>query len=1106
MDRMKKDVQKAQESRKEIQFESKAFANATETTAQQVEETEKEASKEVLEQQEEKAEAKVSEQATEVKREVSKLENAVVDKTLETTTMQKVATLEKIKTDGKVISLKEKVKEGNQKLAIKKQEIKELGKTSVKVSKKDKVSNIKKAEEEEAAIATNLRENRLEEKTALAAQQILQHVHETINSDGFAEKAKEEGSLTNKQTKALKKLNQREHDLAAKKLEIKTGLEQKKEKVDDDIMKIAAEKQGSDLTKQELSHATELSTRGAALLNTAVTRSGVRDAMHIMRVAKRDIERIKREATQQATQLSKEIGNATDSEKVQELEGRMEEEMARAKTMLEEITAAKLHNSTAELDEAVEEQKLDMAERALVRNKQREEEAGSQRGTADGLLNDAKRLVVGQSASALEKAKAAARQAANEAEETQKGMTRLANKLASNEISVLGLEGRAKRTSLKVESAKKTEETRDGQLAEASKKVDLATEKADYDQKKLKGAETRAQKEAKKVMFSPNSEKAAESKQVERDQKEVASDAASSAEAFKNVRDDEQEKKRAQRKTNRAKVRVARREFKLSSITDRIAEKEKQGTFLKEEIKNSNEKVMKKKKTQDDAFAMAKEIETGLKIDEVKGGERAEKKEMLEKSKRRSALLEARAALSANNLRREEMSAAVAMKVKVLKMRLKQMEDRALNDQDVANERGEKAKNTARTVLELEQNSKKSRHDALGKVVEANKKLVDNDKQEQESAKEDAEAAGEKAEAAMIKSEKKQETFKKDEQRTHSIDKKSAEAQKHLKTAQKNTEEAAIRSAKADKKFADAKYKHAYHGISELSLLKPGAKPPPEPKGLSVPGAQLEIRVAAQEKNVADLELEKAHAEEKEAQYQATLLAREAQLAKQDDGKAAVQAEKDARDAVKAAAEDQEKANRVERQKEKDIARSDQKTSEAVGQIMTTKTGLSHAKQAAKNAQEASDLAAKQARRSVAAARRVSLKLRDAIDRSARAFSDMDQYAEKSMQIVLPAEITKTSEAWKQAKLSNEKLTEFKDMIDKGREKMSVYGPSISKHEAQQKEKFSSAVDNADVKLKAAMAKIASAEEKPVESNDSEEEIEAGDEEDEEGNPKLSQL
>jgi len=318
----------------------------------------------------------------------------------------------------------------------------------------------------------------------------------------------------------------------------------------------------------------------------------------------------------------------------------------------------------------------------------------------------------------------------------------------------------------------------------------------------------------------------------------------------------------------------------------------------------------------------------------------------------------------------------------------------------------------------------------------------------------------------------------KDQEKARSIDRQAARAKKRLKVAEKNTEESAKRRSLANKKFAKAKYHHAYNGVMYHNVPDDAPQnppPPPNPK-LAYPGEQLDVRVAAQEKNVADLEFKKAMEEEKAARAKAVLLAREAQLAKKEDGQAAVSAERQVRDAVKTAAIDQEKANEVYKREEGKMAKADAKASKSVATVMTSKTGLSRARQAAKDAQTAAVLAAKKAARSVAEARRVSLKLRMAIERSSDAIDKMDQHVAKSMEIVLPAEEEKASEAWDHAKRANDQLRRFRDMVKQGREHLVEKGDDMRKDDIKRRKTFDDAVDAADGKLENALSTISDSE------------------------------
>merc|ERR1711988_501493 len=344
----------------------------------------------------------------------------------------------------------------------------------------------------------------------------------------------------------------------------------------------------------------------------------------------------------------------------------------------------------------------------------------------------------------------------------------------------------------------------------------------------------------------------------------------------------------------------------------------------------------------------------------------------------------------------------------------------------------------------------------------------------QEAAEEEAAAAGEQAKAAMEKSK-----FKKDQKKSAAVDRKAAKAEQRLKTAEANTEAAAVRREKANQRYATAKYKHAYNQLTTTSKIpEPDATPPPKSNlTLSHPGKELEIRLAAQEKNVADLEYEKAVAEEKEARYEASLLKREARAAKLEDGKDSLKAEREARDDLKVAAKEQEHSNNVFQREEKAISKSDQDASDAVASVLSAKTGLSEAKQKAKSAEEAALVASSRAKHSAAEARRLSLKLRDAIDRSASAVADIDRHAQQAMEVVLPAEVQKSADAWSHAKKATAHLKRFEDMVKKGREHMSSVGNEMRKADIERSTSFAKAIDSADSKLQDAIRSVASSQE-----------------------------
>jgi hypothetical protein len=332
---------------------------------------------------------------------------------------------------------------------------------------------------------------------------------------------------------------------------------------------------------------------------------------------------------------------------------------------------------------------------------------------------------------------------------------------------------------------------------------------------------------------------------------------------------------------------------------------------------------------------------------------------------------------------------------------------------------------------------------------------VKHDKQKQQRYKEMAKVAGKAARKDLKKSKGISKKYNKSQQKGASLARRAVKARKRLKLASKNTEAAAIAKQKADKKFAKMKMKHALGQLKpdppkkKGSKKKKGKKAKGKKKGkkekklklkLGHPGIQLAVRVAASKKTVADLEFKKARQIEKAAQTRAALLTKEAAQAKKKNGIRALKAAKEARIALKTAAKDQVKANRVFRREEKKIASQDRGAQGIVAKIMRSKTGVTKARRDARKAQASAQKAQARARRDVRKARVVSLKLRNAIDRSSKAIAAMDSHMARSMKLVLPAERKDAGAAWKTAKKANKKLLRFRKAVAAGRKAIAKLG------------------------------------------------------------------
>merc|ERR1711988_1655467 len=196
-------------------------------------------------------------------------------------------------------------------------------------------------------------------------------------------------------------------------------------------------------------------------------------------------------------------------------------------------------------------------------------------------------------------------------------MQRIANRMGDESVAVKTYEARANRTEIKLTHAKETLADRKEQVTVDRAKVEQSKENADTAQAVLRSAEKRSQSEARKIAFAGGdaSKTSGEMKNVKQDENDVDKDAEESAEALKKTRKAARGKEKAVRSEDRAKIRVARREFKLDNLKERVAEKKKRMDRFSSELKNEKEKVTKAKKTQNEAFAMAKQIQTGITAD-----------------------------------------------------------------------------------------------------------------------------------------------------------------------------------------------------------------------------------------------------------------------------------------------------------------------------------------------------------------------------------------------------------------------------------------------------------------------------------------------------------
>ena len=471
---------------------------------------------------------------------------------------------------------------------------------------------------------------------------------------------------------------------------------------------------------------------------------------------------------------------------------------------------------------------------------------------------------------------------------------------------------------------------------------------------------------------------------------------------------------------------------------------------------------------------MVKEMEAQERGSEVMSSEKKEKDATMGDAKRESDLLQAHAALSSSNLKRGEIASAFAMQVKMLKIRSQQLEERAANDANEAKVTSQRADEARNAVIQLEKVIREKRHGALGSVVDTNEQTVRRARKEAQDAKEAADEANVKAEQDMVKAHQREGQLASDEDKNTVVFKREQEANNKFKDAEKLTAIAARRSFKANANYAKAKYDHALeNGVNAKAQKGEGIPDPPAPN-MTIPGHELVVRLAAQEKNVADLELEKAKVEEEEAKAKMKIAQKEAIAIRGKDGKSAMKAELNAHDAVAIAAKSQEKANELAKEENAKIKASDKNADIAVQRIMNGQTGLSRVRSRAKEATDAAAYAEKRAAYSAATARRIALKLNAAIDRSVEATKSVDRQAEVAMRLVVPDEQEKAKSAWKRAAAANEALETYKKKVDTGSREVNKYGKELDTPKFAQN--FAADVDEADDKLKKALSSITSSE------------------------------
>ena len=142
---------------------------------------------------------------------------------------------------------------------------------------------------------------------------------------------------------------------------------------------------------------------------------------------------------------------------------------------------------------------------------------------------------------------------------------------------------------------------------------------------------------------------------------------------------------------------------------------------------------------------------------------------------------------------------------------------------------------------------------------------------------------------------------------------------------------ATIARERANKSFAKKKYWHAVGQLKPDKTIRVGHyKHKPPPNVGKHPGPELNIRVAASKKNVADLEYKKAMALEEASKVRAAILMKKALYAKKKDGRKTVRAARAARRDMKEAAVDQKRANAVFMREERKIRGADKKAERAI--------------------------------------------------------------------------------------------------------------------------------------------------------------------------------
>lgn len=562
----------------------------------------------------------------------------------------------------------------------------------------------------------------------------------------------------------------------------------------------------------------------------------------------------------------------------------------------------------------------------------------------------------------------------------------------------------------------------------------------------------------------------------------IAKDAKKMSRAIRRLHKLARRKRRLKQAEDRRKLRQARRDIRKKAEQDTLKRERKMEDISVLKMRDAKERLQKAQGMQKEALGVVKKMQRRRLRKVARGKKNRRLSRDSQKLAKHESVLAAQAQLSAEHLRREEISAAIAMKVKMLKIESHNLEKQALAAQRRANGKAQKAREAERDVLRLQKEARQNKKLALRRLRKENKKRVQNMKQKQARAKMKAKAQGKLAETEVRLSNREVKEYKKDQSEAHSTFKRAANARAQLKVTEKDTEAAGIAVERANKKFAKMKYQHAVQQLhpDPANSTNTTASDSGKASNLKYPGNQLAVRVAASAKNVADLKFKKAKETEKAAALKATVLGRKAEIAKKKDGKKAIKDAKKARFLVKSATIDQTKSNQVYQREERAITQQNKRTERAVEKVMSAKTGISHAKQAASAAVQAAREAAVKAKQVVKKARLTSLKLRDTIVRSAKAVAAMDREYARTIRAVLPSATRSAADAWRAADHAHKQLKRFRKMANEGRKRLSQYNIKLSKEQQQHQKDVGKSIDRADGLLRDALHKIADADQKAV--------------------------